>query len=168
MMIPGEDTTAGEPHPLTWKDDERIREPSDWPKPESRSDEDLRCPPALDPLVQEFLLGGDVPWAGDRMEDNPQQTSTPEPSPQNVYEWIGWPTQQVSIPAWWQELWEVPSQDDLWEFARRVWVSFQLPKAGCHAAKVENDYSALPAPHSLDRDCFMPIQDMWFGCQDFG
>ena len=70
------------------------------------------------------------------------------------------------MPALWQELWEVPGQDDLWEFARRVWALFQLPKVSCHTAKVENDYSATPAPHSLDRDCFLPIQDMWFGGQD--
>ena len=25
----------------------------------------------------------------------------------------------------------------------------------------------LPAPHPLDRDCFLPIQDMQFGGQDF-
>ena len=46
----GEDTRAGEPHPLTWEDDERTGEPSEWSRPEARpDDEDLRCPPALEP-----------------------------------------------------------------------------------------------------------------------
>ena len=76
---PGEDTRAGEPHPLTWEDDEGTGEPSDWYRPEERPEEDLGCLPALNPLIQEFL-SGDVPWAGKGTEDNPWQTSTPEPS----------------------------------------------------------------------------------------
>ena len=35
--------------------------------------------------------------------------------------------------AWWWELREVPSQDDIKEFARRAWASFQVPKVRCHA-----------------------------------
>ena len=47
---PWEDTRAGEPCPLTWEDDERTGEQSDWSRPENRPDEeDLRCPPALNP-----------------------------------------------------------------------------------------------------------------------
>ena len=59
-----------------------------------------------------------------------------------------------------QELREVPSQDNVQEFPRRVWASFQVPKARCHAPKVNNDYSAPLAPHYLDRDQFLPLQDM--------
>ena len=44
---------------------------------------------------------------------------------------------------------------------------FQLPKARCHASEVDDDYSALPAPHSLDRDYFLPLWDMPFGSHDF-
>ena len=91
---PGEETRAGEPHPLTWEDDEGTGRPSDWSRPEARPDEeDLRCPPDLNTLIQEILLGGDAPWAGDRMEDNSWQTSMPEPSPLSTNELIGWCTQ---------------------------------------------------------------------------
>ena len=153
---PGGETRAGEPCPLTWEDDEGTGEPSDWSRPEARPDEeDLGCPPALNPLVQEFLSGGDAPWARDRMKDNPWQTSMPEPSPQSTNELIGWCTKQVNMPAWWQELWEVLDQSDPQEFARRVRASFQVPKASCHATKVENDYPSPQVPHSLDRDCLV-------------
>ena len=37
----------------------------------------------------------------------------------------------------------------------------------CHTLKVDNDHSMLPAHHSLDRDHFLPLPDMWFGSQDF-
>ena len=48
-----------------------------------------------------------------------------------------------------------------------VQVLFQVPKVRCHASKVDNDYSMPLAPHSLDRNCFLPLQDMQFGSQDF-
>ena len=76
------------------------RVPSDWSRP-ARNQARWGGPQCvhmiLDSLVQEFLLGGDAPWAGDRMEDNSQQTSTPEPSPQSTSEWIGRFEQQVNI-----------------------------------------------------------------------
>ena len=71
------------------------------------------------------------------------------------------------MPAWWQELKEVPGQDDLQEFARRMQASFQVSKERCHAPKVENYYSMLLAHHSLGRDQFLPLSNMWFGSQDF-
>ena len=150
---PREDARAEELPLLTWGDEELIGEPSDWSRPEARPEkEDLECPLALDPLLQEFLSGGDAPWASDGMEDDPQQTLIPEPFSLRNAEWICWHTQQLDMPAWWQELQEVPELDNIQEFARKVWASVQIPKARCHASKVENDYSTLPAPYSLDRD----------------
>ena len=79
---PGEDAIAEELPLLTLRDEEGTEEPSDWSRPEAwPEEEDLKCPPALDPLIQEFLPGGEVPWASDRIEDKPQQTSMSEPSP---------------------------------------------------------------------------------------
>ena len=101
------------------------------------------------------------------MEDSSQQTSTPKPSPNNSSKWVKWHAKQLDTLAWWQELSEVPSQRDVKEFVRRVCASFQLPKVSSHAQGVTNDYSALLAPHSLDRDQFLPIQDIWFRGQDF-
>ena len=58
---PGEATRAGEPCPPTWEDDKGIGVLSDWSRPEARPDEeDLRCPPDLNPLIQEFLSEGDA------------------------------------------------------------------------------------------------------------
>ena len=95
------------------------------------------------------------------------RTTTPELSPQITNEWIGWCMQQVNMPVCLQELQDIPCHSNLWEFARRVRALFQQPKASCHAAGMKNDYSALLAPQSLDSDCFLPIQDMYFRGQDF-
>ena len=82
-----EDVRAEEPPLLTWGAEERTGEPSDWSRPEPRTEEeDLKCPPALDPHIQEFLAGGEAPWAGNRMKEDPQQTSVPEPSSQRTAE----------------------------------------------------------------------------------
>ena len=149
-------------------DEEVMGEPSDWSQPKARLQEgDLGCPPTLNPQAQEFLTEGETPWAGDGPEDDPQWTSMPEPFPQKNNEWVHWHAQHVEMPMWWQELQEVPSQSDIKEFTQRVCVSLQVPKAKCHASKVENDYSVLPAPQSLDRDQFLPIQDMRFSSQDY-
>ena len=37
----------------------------------------------------------------------------------------------------------------------------------CCTLKVDNDHSVLRAHHSLDRDQFLPLLDMWFSSQDF-
>ena len=91
------------------------------------------------------MTGGEALWASDGPEEDPQQTSMPEPSPQRNNEWIHWHTQHVEIPAWWQELQEVPSQSDIKEFIQRMHASFQVPKVRCHISKVENNYSVPPA-----------------------
>ena len=96
---PGEDVRGEEPPLLAWADDKGTGEPSDWSQPEPRmEEEDLECPPTLDPWVQEFLAG-EVSWASNRSEDNPQQTLMPELSPQRNNEWIHWCTQHVEMPT---------------------------------------------------------------------
>ena len=70
---PREDNRAGEPHPLIWGDKEGTGKPSDWSRPEARPEKgDCKCLPTLNPLIQEFLSGGEAPWAGDRTEDSHQ------------------------------------------------------------------------------------------------
>ena len=107
-------------------------------------------------LLASAGVGDSLPW-----------TLMPEPSPTEGTEWIKWHVQQPDMLACWQELKEVPGQDNLQEFARRVWASFEVPKQWCCASKVDNDDSALLAHHSLDRDQFLPLPDMQFGSQDF-
>ena len=61
----------------------------------------------------------------------------------------------------------ISQHDDIHEYARKVWASFHVPKATCCASKVEKDYSAPSAPHSLDRDQFLPLQNIRFVSQDY-
>ena len=161
---PERDTGVKEPHLLTWRDERRPGDQSDWSRPK---EEDLECPLPLEPHVQEFLRGGEMLLAGAGVRGGLPWISTPELSPMEAMEWIKWHMWQLDMPTWLQELKEVPSQDDFQEFARRVWVSFQVPKVRCHASKVDNNHSTLLAHHSLDRDWLLPLLDMWFGSQDF-
>ena len=115
---PREDARAEELTLQTWGDKEGRGEPSDWSRPEvSPEEEDLECPPALNPLVQEFL-SGEVPWAGDRMENDPQQALMPQPSSLRTTEWIHLHAWQLDMPAQWQDLQEVSDQDDIQEFCQ--------------------------------------------------
>ena len=75
----------------------------------------------------------------------------PEPSTMEGTKWIKLHMRQLDMLEWWQELKEGPHQDDRQEFARRVWASFEMPKARCSVSKVDNDHSMLPDPNSLDR-----------------
>ena len=45
------------------------------------------------------------------------------------------------MPAWWQELKEVPSQDNLQEFRRRMWASFQGSKVTLHSVRSKRQVS---------------------------
>ena len=45
--------------------------------------------------------------------------------------------------------------------------SIQVPKVRCHALKVDNNHSTSQAHHTLDRDWFLPLLDMWFSSQGF-
>ena len=101
------------------------------------------------------------------MWDGLPQTSMPESSSMEGMKWIKWQGRQLDMPAWWQELKEVPDQDDLQQFTRRVQASFQVPKVRCHASRVDNIHSTLLVPHSLDGDQFLPLPDMWYSSQDF-
>ena len=63
--------------PLSWEDEMALGDHSDWSQPEP---EDLESPPMLDPWVQEFLTGEEMPWAGNKCEDDPNQPTMPKPS----------------------------------------------------------------------------------------
>ena len=52
----------------------------------------------------------------------------PEPSPLCHTEWIEWHSRHVSMLSWWEELVEVPSQEDYQLFARVVCASFEVLK----------------------------------------
>ena len=136
---------------------------SDWSQLE---EEDLGCLPTLEPHVQEFLRGEEMLPASMGVGDD-LLPDDHKPCPMQSAEWIRWHAQQLDMPAWWQELKEVQGQDNLQEFAWMVQASFEVPKVRSHVAKVDNDHSMLPTHHSIDRDRFMPLPDMWFGTQDF-
>ena len=79
----------------------------------------------------------------------------------------------LGTPAMWkhhpggQSYGEVPNQMDIPQFTRRVRASFQMPKVRCHANKMESNYLALPTPHCIERDVFLPFNTMKFGGQDY-
>ena len=113
---PKRDTDVQEPHLLTWRDEGRPDDQSDWSR---LNKDDLECPPPLEPHIKDFLQEEMLP-ANAGSGDNFPWASMPEPSPMEGMEWIKWHMWQLDMLAWWQELNEVPSQDDLQEFTRRV------------------------------------------------
>ena len=81
-----------------------------------------------------------------------QQTSMPDPSPRGMPSGSGGTHSNLTCWPGGKNSGRFPSQDDVWEFTRRVWASFQVPKVRYHASKVDNNYSVPLVPHSLDRD----------------
>ena len=69
----------------------------------------------------------------------------------------------MDTPNWWQQLQEVPGQDDHQEFTWKVQASFELPKVYSHVRGVDNDHSTPPA---LERYQFMPPPDPQFSSWD--
>ena len=95
--------------------------PSDCSRPEvGPEEEDLECPPSLEPYDEEFLGGEDGVGVGDSL----QLTLMPEPTSTGALSgyagvhssWTCWPGGENSR--------EVPRQDDIQEVARREWASF--------------------------------------------
>ena len=150
--------------PLSWADKMVCSNHSDWSQPEP---DDWKPPPTLDLRVQEFLIGEGTPLAGNRCEEDSNQSKTPEPSLEDSNKWILWHACQVETPSWWPELQEAPNQMDIPQFARRMWALFQMSKVRCHASNTENDYLALPTPHCIERDVFLPFNNMQFGGKDY-
>ena len=110
---------------------------------------------------------GILNWGGNALasrecEDDSDQ---PKPSLEDSNKWNLWHTCRVETPSWWPDLWEVPNQTNIPQFARRAQALFQMPKARCHASKMENDYLVLPAPHCIERDMFLPFNNMQFSGQ---
>ena len=73
----------------------------------------------------------------------------------------------IDMLAWWCKLEAVPNLADAQEFAWRVRVSSEVPRAWCWVLGVENDNSALPAPKHLGKDWFLPLPDPQMGSQDY-
>ena len=82
-----------------------------------------------------------------------ERNNLPKPSPHGEHSMDKVAcSQQLNMLVWWQEHKEVPSQDDPKEFVWKVWASFEVPQMQCYKLKMSNDYFALPAHSSLDRD----------------
>ena len=96
-------------HLPTWRDKERPGDQFDWSRPKK---EDLECLPLLEPQMQDFLRG-EMHLAIAGVGDGLLQTSMPELSPMEGMEWIKWHAWQLDMPAWWEELKEVLSQNEL-------------------------------------------------------
>ena len=53
---------------LTWGTEDMMRDNSDWLRAEG-GEEELECPPLLEPHLQELLCGEEVPLAGTGVDD---------------------------------------------------------------------------------------------------
>ena len=164
----GFDRALQTPQP-TWGTEDAMRDDSNWLRVEGGEDE-LECPPPLELHLQELLSGEEMSLAGTVVDNGLSWTlapNDPEPSPMEKAEWISLYALQVVMPDWWWERWEVPGQDDHWEFAHKVQALFELPKAWSHVMEVDNDHSTPLAPSYLEKYKFMSPSEPQFSSQDY-
>ena len=162
---PVRDTEVKQFLPSTYGDRQTIEADNSQLLSWAEEPEELGFLPKLNPQVQEFLSGREIPCTGD--EEDSDWSAMPKPTLEDSNRWVLWHTQWVQTLAWWPELREVPNQMDLLQFARRLMALFQLPMVRCCMFNMVNDYSAPPVPHCIDRDVYLPLIDMKFGGQDY-
>ena len=87
-----------------------------------------------------------------------------EPSVSDMETWLEWQAKQLGIPAWWMELQAILGIRDPWKLAWKIRASFYIPEVRIRIL-LEPEYTATPAPRSLDRNAFLPddlsYQDVW-------
>ena len=136
---PERDTSADEAYklpPLTWGVRGHWMTNLTGSRPTAEEEGDPKCLPPLEPHLQVLLSGEETFLASAGVEGSFPWTSTPndpKPSPMEHVEWIKWHAQQPDMPAWWWELQGVTGHEDQQEFAMRIWASFEVPRAQCHA-----------------------------------
>ena len=96
-----------------------------------------------------WSAAGGLPWRRDTPlgaegGDGFWQKSMPKPSLNNSSEWVTWWADEVDTLTWWPELFTVPRERDVKEFARKIWALFELPERRSCAQSTSNDYSAFP------------------------
>ena len=101
-------------------------------------------PPELGPDVDCFLQEP----AHSAREDSGSDSS-PEPPAEQYKRWVTCCEQVLNMPEWWQELVEIPEEDDYWELAQMIQASFELPWWVSKLHDVENYYLAPPASPCL-------------------
>ena len=80
-----------------------MQDDSNWLRVEG-GEEQLECPPSLEPQLQELLSGEEMFLVGAGVEDVLSQTlmpNIPKPSPMEYAEWILWCTPQADMLDWW-------------------------------------------------------------------
>ena len=125
----------------------------DWPY---QGGGDLKCPPPLEPHLQELLSGEEPSPVGAEVEDRllPLPMSMPkdaEPSALCHTEWVEWHTRhELPLPLW-KELIKIPGHPDYKELAWKVWTSFEVPKACNQVEGIDNAHTHLLVHHSIGK-----------------
>ena len=71
------------------------------------------------------------------------------------------------MPSWWEELVEVPGQEDYQQFARMVHASFEVPKVHNWVKRGNNDHTPLLSHPSIGKYQFLPLWYEHFSAQDY-
>ena len=101
-------------------------------------------------------------------EDGDSVTESRDPSAKlpikDLESWLEYQVDQLGTPTWWEELKAIPGMADLCRFAWKIRASFHVPEIWSRASPSQ-DYSAPPAPRSLNQGAFIPerleYQDVW-------
>ena len=92
-------------------------------------------------------------------EDGDSVTESRDPSTKlpikDLESWLEYQADQLGTPTWWGGLKAIPGKADLHRFTRKIQASFHYLKSGTRASPSQ-DYSAPPAPGSLNQGAFIP------------
>ena len=87
-----------------------------------------------------------------------------EPSVSDVEMRLEWQAWQLSTPTWWTELKAIPGIREPQKLTWKIRASFYIPEVRMKTLQ-EPEYTAPPAPRSLNRNTFLPdelsYQDVW-------
>ena len=114
-----------------WQAEVAPHDEANWSRPEEgEGEEDLECPPPLEPHLQQLLGWEELPLTGAEVEDGLMSMPKDlEPSPLYQADWIQWHTCHVETLTWWRDL------------LNKVHASFEVPKAHNQAKGVDNYYT---------------------------
>ena len=81
--------------------------------------------------------------------------SPTEPSINDLELWLEHQVEQLGTPMWWGELEAIPGIIDPCKFTQKIHASFYVPEVQSRMS-LGQEYSAPPAPRSLNRGAFLP------------
>ena len=116
----------------------------------------------------EFLTREEMPWASDECEDDPNQPAMPKPSLEDSNNWTLWHTLPGGNTIMVARAARGPPTRPTPPICKKGKGIISDAKSEVPCLKHGKQlFSAPPTPHCIDRDAFLPFNNMQFGGQDY-